>query len=285
MSIMDFIFGSGDPAVSETKVAPYIEGLSEDVIARLRDLMGQDYQPYGEQRIADFTPDQQAAFELTREGIGAFRPYYDEAADLARSSYGFDQDRFDTFMNPYVGQVVDEIGRLGTERLMEDMLPGVNTTFTGAGQFGSSRHADFTNRALRDNAREVMGQQAQALASGFQDQMGAYQTDQAKQFSTGQYLGNLGTNWQAATGQDAAALQGIGGMQQALDQSNLDLAYSDFLTQQQWPYEQLGFASDIMSGVPSSSSQITQQESGNPLNQVIGAGMGIAGMGSQFGWW
>lgn len=67
------------------------------------------------------------------------------------------------FMNPYMDNVVNEQARLSNQNLFENVIPQVNSTFTGAGQFGSSRNADFMNRAIRDQQYNLAGQQGQSL--------------------------------------------------------------------------------------------------------------------------
>ena len=42
-------------------------------------------------------------------------------------------------------------------------MPGVNSTFTGNGQFGSTRNADFLNRAIRDNQQTLNNTNANVL--------------------------------------------------------------------------------------------------------------------------
>lgn len=108
------------------------------------------------------------------------------------SSQLFNQNDFNQFMNPYTEGVVNRIGELGERNLRENLLPNVNSTFTGAGMFGSGRHADFTNRAVRDANESILGQQAQALNQGFQQSLGAYQSGQGRQLSAGQAMGQLG---------------------------------------------------------------------------------------------
>ena len=99
------------------------------------------------------------------------------------------------FMNPYVNNVVNEQARLSNQNLFENVLPGVNSTFAGNGQFGSTRNADFTNRAIRDQQYGLSGQQgntlmaAQNQANQFgqqQQQMGVNATNTGNQLSQNQ---------------------------------------------------------------------------------------------------
>ncbi len=71
-------------------------------------------------------------------------------------------------------------------------------------------------------------------------------------------------------------LESIGRSQQGEAQAGLDIGYQDFLRQQGYPAEQLGFYSDVLRGLPvAAASTQTQQgyQSYNPLQQALGAGL------------
>lgn len=232
-----------------------------------------------------------------------------------------------SYMSPYTDSVVSRIGELGTRNLTENMLPAVNSTFTGAGQFGSTRNADFTNRALRDTNDSVLGAQAQALESGYQNagqnyladnslrttaandagsllgsnasklatigdtastvgardyatqqqgagvlgQLGtqlatAQNQDATRAIQGGQQLGALGQMGQSLNNVDAGALAGAGAMQQTQDQSSLDLAYQDYLSQLNNPKTNLQYLSSIVQGLPVSTSTLYNQNSSTVNN-------------------
>lgn len=75
----------------------------------------------------------------------------------------WNQDQQQQFMNPYTQNVVNEQARLSNQNFNEQVVPGLNSTFAGAGQFGSTRNADFMNRAIRDQQTQLAGQQGQTL--------------------------------------------------------------------------------------------------------------------------
>ncbi len=87
-----------------------------------------------------------------------------------------DANTFASYMDPYTAGVVDRIAELGDRNLMENILPGVNDTFTAAGQFGGDRNADFEGRAIRDTTKEIAGAQAGALEHGFETSLAGYNT-------------------------------------------------------------------------------------------------------------
>lgn len=91
-------------------------------------------------------------------------------------------------------------------------------------------------------------------------------------------LGQLAQQGQGLRTSDAAALQAVGQQQEQRQQQGLDIAYQDFLTQQQWPQQQLGFMSNILRGLPSNAvPQVTQTQGSttqyglSPLQQLSSA--------------
>ena len=75
----------------------------------------------------------------------------------------FDPNQQQQFQNPYVQNVVNEQARLSNQNLFDNILPQVNSTFTGAGQFGSTRHGDFMGKAIRDQQQTLTGAMGQTL--------------------------------------------------------------------------------------------------------------------------
>ena len=97
----------------------------------------------------------------------------------------------------------------------------------------------------------------------------------------------LGQKAQALGLSGAAATEAVGAEQQAMNQKNLDLAYQDFLTQTQYPEQQLGFLSNIIRGLPSGKRQTSgattslgQTYSASPLASLASAGLSAAALGN-----
>jgi hypothetical protein len=118
----------------------------------------------------------------------------------------------DEWMNPYTGRINDEIARLGNQNLMEGVIPGINTTFVGDGQFGSTRNGEFMNRALRDNQTLISGAQAKMLMESQAEADRQYAAERGRQLQGGNILGGLSqvsTNIGNAYGNLANANTGI----------------------------------------------------------------------------
>ncbi len=110
------------------------------------------------------------------------------------------------------------------------------------------------------------------------------------QAGIGQQLAGMGLQ-QAGLGelekslqqQDINALMGTGGMLQAQKQAELDAIKASDTQKYQQPYQQLGFMSDIYSGVPTSQATTTMT-TGTPASPFMqAAGLGIAGLGAASG--
>lgn len=91
---------------------------------------------------------------------------------------------------------------------------------------------------------ESKGQLAQGDAAALRDLATKY----SMLGETSQTLGLTG----------AQAITGVGAKERAMQQANLDLAYQDFLKQEQYPKEQIQFLSNVLKGVQLPQTTITQ---------------------------
>ena len=169
----------------------------------------------------------------------------------------------------------------------------------GAGQNLQSQLANqqygLQAQQLGEQSRQFgAGQGLQAASLGAQYGQAANQlNEQANQYGAGlgmqglqtaltgaNTLGALGGQ-QFQQGMDINKLQNAyGGQQQALRQQGLSQAYQDFQNEQNYPYKQLGFFSDLIRGLPlgqQTSKSIYEPEPG--MAQQIGSlGMGAYGL-------
>jgi hypothetical protein len=224
----------------------------------------------------------------------AAQPYFNAASQAVPDVVG-------SYMNPYQDLVTNRMGDLAARQISEKLLPQLSDTFTRAGQYGSTRQQDLAQRGVRDISENLASQIGSQLAQGYTTAGTQAQADLQRLAQMGQAAGTLtGTqqqqlaniaNVQAGLGQKeqalgiqgAAALEATGAQQQAMNQKNLDLAYQDFLTQTQYPQQQIGFLSNVIRGLPSGGGTQTgqttgmgQQYSASPLAQLASAGLSAA---------
>ena len=153
----------------------------------------------------------QGAMGTDLAGVGS--PLYGQAASMFQGAGQFDPNQVQQYLNPYLSGVVDEIGRLGNEQFQNQVLPGLTGAFSGLGQHGSARQAMMMSDAAARSQREILGQQATALNTGYTNAMGDY------------------LNWAKQGQASAQGLAGLGGQMynQALGQANLGLQGSQAL--------------------------------------------------------
>jgi len=169
----------------------------------------------------------------------------------------------------------------------------------GAGQNLQSQLANQQAFQQAQQAREQSrqfgaGQGLQAAGMGAQYGQAAQQLgEQSRQYGAGLGMQGLQTGLQAAgqlgqlggqqfqQGMDINKLRSAyGGMEQALNQRGLDVKYQDFMNEENYPYKQVGFYSDLLRGTPTGSSSVTNmyQPQGSGLQDIAGLGMGMYGL-------
>lgn len=276
------------PVITETKLPAWYENYLQNIVSRGEDVSKTPFEAFGP-RTAALTPDQLTAFDLTRQGIGGHQPYFDTAESfLSRAGQPFNQTEFEAYRSPYVEGVVDRIAELGGRNFEEDLQPAINATFTGAGQFGSSRHAEFLNRALRDVNESVLGEQAGALERTYADAMDSYLTGQGLTGDAGSRMTALGIGAQDADLRDAAAMDAIGLTQQQQVQRGIDTEFQDFVEGREYPKTQLDFLSGLTQGAQlpttiDSEQVITGKPTASPVSQIAGLGTAAVGLAGMFG--
>jgi hypothetical protein len=248
---------------------------TQNLLAQAQSAAEEPFQVYNGQRVAELQPLQQQAIDKTVANQGSWNPALTQGQALTTQgattntlngvpTFG---TGINAYMNPYTQNVTDTLARLGTRNLTENLLPAVNSTFVGAGQFGSGRNAEFTNRALRDVGESTLNAQSQALNTGYQQaaqnmlgdqqmRIGAAAADAGRNLQGGAQLGALGQLRQQLSATDTGALSAAGQQQQNQLQSNLSTAYNDFLEQRNYPMNAVSFMNSALNGVPTGASQL-----------------------------
>jgi len=95
-----------------------------------------------------------------------------------------------------------------------------------------------------------------------------------------QQLGALGAQEQATGLRAADVLRQVGEQRQAQQQQGLDIALSDFISQRDFPRQQLGWYGGILHGVPVTpqSEVATYRQPPSVANQLMGYGLGGLGL-------
>ena len=246
--------------------------------------------PFAPAEQAALQEGQKKAIEAALSGVGAYQPFLQQAqtgltgAMQTAAGAGMDPTAYQDFMDPYLEDVVQraqaDIGRQG--QIQER---AADARAVGAGAFGGSRAAVLQGEIGR-NTLEQQARTGERLRSAGFAQASKLAQDAAQQQlrqaqlsgALSQGIAGLGQMAQTTGVQDINTLLGIGGLQQQQAQTGLNIAQQNLLAQQQQPFQQVGFLSDIFQGVPAlqqtTSQTITPPP--NPMSQILG--LGIAGL-------
>jgi len=238
-----------DKTTQTVELPEWAKPYAKDTLAKgaaLTDINQNPYKQYGGERIAGFQPLQEQAFK-TVGGMDA-------------GPAGF-QAGIGQYMSPYMQNVVDiekrEAGRqsgiMGTQQQAQA---------TQAGAFGGGRDAIMRAERERNLSQQMGDIQSRGSQAAYEQAANQFRQGIQQQSGLAQMQGQMGAQQQ----------------QQA--QRPLDMAYQDFLNQQNYPYKQLGFMSDLVRGMPLGQ-QSTQSVYAAPpslMGQLGGLGMGAYGL-------
>lgn len=231
----------------------------------------------------------------------------------------FTADTAQQYMSPYMRTVTDVAKR---EAARQSGIQGVQNQAqaTGQGAFGGARSAIVEAERQRNLGQQMSDIEARGLQAAYEQAANRFAqeqqlAEQSRQFGAGlgmqaQQLGEQSRQYGAGLGLQGiqTALQGAGQLgqlggqqfQQGVDvtklqaqmgtaqqeqvQNMLNQRYQDFLAQQQYPYQQLSFMSDILRGVPltGTAMQASYQAPPSMLQSLGSLGLGAYGLSKMF---
>ncbi len=279
-----------------TTIPEYAKPYMERTLGKAEALSESPYQAYGGQRVSEFSPLQQQAFQgaanlgpTQQLGVGTQLAGLGGLGALgAGQNYAMQATNpyaMQAYMSPYIQNALDPQMR---EAERSSAIQGQQNQAMAAqrGAFGGSRTAIVEAERQRNLAQQQGDIYGRGMQSAFE------QARQAQQFGStlglqgyGQATsaaGALGQLGQTQFGQQQQSMQAqaqMGAQQQAREQQMLDQAYQDFLSQRGHPQQQVAFMSDILRGGPLS--QTTQAQYTAPPSMASQlAGLGMAGYGA-----
>jgi hypothetical protein len=284
---------------ASTELPEWAKPYAKDILAKgqaLTDVNQNPYQQYTQPRVAGFSPMQQQAMQ-NAQGMSV-TPQTGEATAGATMAglggmgvagqanpYGF-QNQVGGYMNPYLQMSLAP--QLAEANRQYDIgATKQQSAATQAGAFGGSREAIMAAENERNRNTGLNQIVGQGYNTAFQNAQQQYNQNLQNQLAgyglTNQAAANLGQLGQNQYGQQMGINQlqnQYGTAQQNLEQTGLNNAYQDFQNQQNYPYKQLGFMSDMIRGLPLGQQSTSAIYQGAPTAlQTVGAlGMGAYGI-------
>lgn len=173
--------------------------------------------------IAGYDPLQSVGYGQIPEAAKSYQPGLSAAQDtLSRAAQGVTGQRVQDLMNPYTSSVVDEMERLQQQSLQRSVLPTLKAGFVGSGGLGGQRYAGALGQAMSDAQRNLLGQQTQALQTGYSEALKTALGELPFLTQAGQQQAAAAKMEQDLGLTGAGALTKAGAERQAYEQSLLD---------------------------------------------------------------
>ena len=208
------------------------------------------YVPYGGQRLAPLTFEQQLARQRAVEQSRAFEPDLAAARGLTSMAVSpITQQDIQQYQNPFTQSVtrnvLDEMRRqsdIAGQRLSD---AAVRSGAFGGGRFGVQR-AEQERNLQQQQARTA----TQLAQQNYDQALRAAQAQKAQQLSGAGAFGTIAGQGMQLGQQGIQGLRQAGAQGQQQLQRGMDIAYQDFLRQQQFPFTQAATLGNLLSGVP-----------------------------------
>lgn len=222
--------------------APYIT----DYLGKAQALSNQPYQTYQGPLTAGQSNLQTQAFQgignLTVGNRGTYNPV----------GSTFDSTQAQAYMNPYLQQALDpqlkELQRQSDIARLDDA-----GRLTRAGAFGGSRQAIMESegrRNLLDKQSNVLGQ---GYATAYDKAMQQFNADQQRKVQEAQFGADFGLKGLDAERNVLKDMLTAGGTQRDIEQQGITADLNEFNAQREFPYKQVQFQRDMISGLPTGS--------------------------------
>jgi len=306
---------------SSTSLPSWYTDYTAQILNTAAQFAAQPYQTYSGPRIAAQTSQTQDAYNAApgvqgvadsaagsaqgdisagaseNNPLAAAQPYLNNGTDPTYNTV-------QSYMNPYNTDVTNAIATAANTNFNNNTMPALQSSIIGAGNItgSSTEGTNLMENAEQQNEQNINNTQAAALQSGYNGSLTAAQagaqnsltaagtaananTAQANtNINAGTAASNVGTQ---QTANDIAAQTNentLGQQSQGYNQSNLNLAYQDYLNQLNYPLTGISEMQGALSGiqVPSGSTSSTYgtglagSTGTSPLGTILGTTTGTA---------
>ena len=268
--MLDFLFGTKQAAQDSTtqiKLPEYMERAAESLVATAGDVAKEDFIPYTGPRLAGMSDLEKQAIEQAQAQRGIGQMQQGQAYTAATAAGAPALTSVGDYMTDYNKNVADIAAReLRRQTEISDQ--------------GIARQAILEAESQRNLQQGLGDLYARAQADAYNTALQAAQQDRQSQLQSALGMSTTAAAQQQSGQADIQQQMGLGGLQRQMDQQALDIGYSNFLQERDYPKQQLGFYSDILRGVPTGE---TRQYTGPPVQQPSlfsqALGLGIQGLG------
>lgn len=223
--------------------APYIT----DYLSKAQGLADKPYETYAGPLTAGESSLQTSAFQgignLTVPNQGAYTPVGGSFTDTGVAQ---------KYMNPYLSEALNPtLDELRRQSQITQM--GNAAKMVGAGAFGGSRQALMDTETQRNLLNQIAKTTGEGYASAYDRAMNQYNTEQGRNIQEAQYGADYGLKGLSAQQGILDQMLKSGQVQRDIEQQGITADLNEFNTQRDFPYKQVQFMRDMISGLPAGS--------------------------------
>ncbi len=293
--------GGGTNTVTQNSAPPAsVQQAYQNVTNQAQAQSTAPLQQYQGAYVAGFTPQQEQAFQSVQNAQGIANPYFNSAAELYGAASNpvtmtsFSPQAVSQYESPYTSQVVGATeAQLNNQNAQQQQQLEGNAVAQGA--FGGDRAA--VAQAVLAGQQQLS--EAPTLANlenqGYSQALGEFNTQQQTGIGAQQAsdwlatnaaggLAGLGNQAQQSALTGANALEQTGAMQQQLNQEQLNIPYQLFQQEQAYPFQTIGWNSNIAESMGSGlGGTSTTTQPGALGSQIVGGAIGLTGLAGMTG--
>lgn len=256
------------------------------------------YQPYQGQQVAGLTQPQTEGINQIEGSQGLANPYIASAQNYIQNSTAplwagvqqFSPGAVSQYESPYTQQVVQ-----ATENQFNNQNAQQQTQLAGSaisnGAFGGDRASVAAGvlggQQQLAEAPTIAGLENQGYSQALgefntqqQSQLGANEANSWLNSQAGYGMANLGNELENTSLTGANALLNAGGLEQQVNQENLNVPYENYVAAQSYPFQTTGWLANIAEGLGGSSggTSSTSYPGASTGSQILGTGLAGAGL-------
>jgi hypothetical protein len=217
------------------ELKPYVQEVLSEAQDIYKTRKEEGYVPYTGQEIAEFSPEQERAFDLTSQAVGQTQAFSTPAAQFAGlAGLGTTDADISRFMNPYVSQVVERAER-ERRRAGDIEQQELASRAVAAGAFGGSREAILEAERRRNLEEGIADIRTAGLSEAFKQAVQQAQSQQENRLGAARSLTELAQVAPRGTADELARLEAVGAARRGQSQADLDISQRKFLEERTFP--------------------------------------------------
>ena len=276
--------GSKKKKTTQTYKPPsWIEGTARQATGLAGKIASQQYSQYGGERVAGLSENEQMGMTMARDMAGTqggAKPYYDEAAGLARrGTQQFKDANMADYMNPYIKGALDPAAREIRQEGARD-INALEGRASSMDAFGGSRAALMRSESREKTLQSVKDLYGEGYARAYESGVNIWGDERARDMQASGRFQDLGTSVAAANATDISTLMTTGATDRGIQQSMADFDYQQFIEERDWDFRSLGALIASLEGTKGSyqtSQTSTEKTSGGELGQALGLAATLIG--------